>query len=543
MLGFTGTFRLIRLALRRDRVKLPAWILALATVFAFNVPAVTSFYGNSIQDRINYAANMAPSMAGRIFGGPINGPDIGAIVINEVFLFTAIAVIFMSTLAVIRHTRQNEETGRSELIGSTIIGRNASLGAALIVTIGANIVLSSMLGLVLVAEGLPVAGSVGMAAALGAIGIIFAGIAAITAQVSESARGANSMAAIVLGVSFVIRAVGDSLGDLDETKMRVVSSWISWLSPLGWTQQIHPFTEKNWDIFALLTGFFVVIIGIAFYLNNQRDLGRGMVSARKGPANASHALLSIGGLARRLQRGIFYGWSVFIVIMGVCLGLISKEFENMLTENSEVKDYLANIGGTGSFQDIYFSAMIAIMGIVIAGYVVQALQRLRSEESSGQLEGLLATRVSKPGWMLSHITYVFSGAIALLLLLGLSTGLSYIIVTDAGFSEVWRVTWASLAQAPPILTIGGLTVAAFGLFPRAVIAVSWSLFAGALVISQFGALLKLPQLFMNLSPFSHLASMPAQPIKYLPLTILTGIALTLTIAGLVFFRQRNVTTA
>lgn len=543
MLGFTGTFRLVRLALRRDRIKLPAWVLALTAIFAAEIPAVTSFYGNSIQDRINYAANMAPSMAGRIFGGPINGPDIGAIVINETFLFTAIAIVFMSTLCVVRHTRQNEETGRSELIGSAIIGRNASLGAALIVTIGANILLAVLLALVLIAGDLPAAGSIGMAAALGAIGIVFAVIAAITAQVSESARGANSMAAIVLGVSFMIRAVGDSMGSLDETKMRVISSWISWLSPLGWVQQIHPFTEKNWDAFALLAGFFAVIVAVAFFLNNQRDLGRGMVSARKGPANAPRALLSIAGLARRLQRGIFYGWSVFIVIMGVCLGLISKEFENMLNNNSEVKDYLAGIGGTGSFQDVYFSAMIAIMGIVIAGYVVQALQRLRSEESSGQLEGLLATRVSKPGWMLSHITYAFVGTIALLLLLGLSTGLSYVMITDAGLSEVWRITWASLAQAPPILAIGGLTVATFGLFPRAVIAVSWSMFAGTLVISQFGVLLKLPQFIMNLSPFSHLTNMPAQPVEYLPLTILTGVALISTVAGLILFRQRNVTTA
>lgn len=34
MSGFTGTMRLVRLALRRDRITLPAWILGMAAFIA-----------------------------------------------------------------------------------------------------------------------------------------------------------------------------------------------------------------------------------------------------------------------------------------------------------------------------------------------------------------------------------------------------------------------------------------------------------------------------------------------------------------------------
>ncbi|HEU4914560.1 MAG TPA: hypothetical protein VFT16_04115 [Candidatus Saccharimonadales bacterium] len=544
MLGFTGTFRLIRLALRRDRIKLPVWILVLSIAMAVNVPAVTEFYGKTVEQQVSYAANMAPSLAGRIFGGPISDANVGAIVINETFLFSAVAVIFMSILCVVRHTRQNEETGRSELIGSAVVGRNASLGAALIVTIGANIIFSVLCALALIAADLPVDGSVGTAAALGGLGIMFAGIAAVTAQISDSARGANSMAAIALGLVFLLRALGDSLGDLKESGLGVISAWPSWFSPIGWAQQVHPYTEQNWWLFGLMTAFFAACLAVAFYFNDRRDLGLGMISARKGPANAPKALLSVQGLANRLQKGVFRGWLAGAVIGGLMIGLIAKEFSKLFAENDAAREYLESVGGGTSFEDIYFSAMLGLMGIVFAGYAIQALQRVRAEEANGQLEPVLATHTSKPRWMLSHIVFVIAGCALMLATLGVSTGLMYWIVADGvAASEIWRITWAALAQFPAILVIMGVIIAAFGLLPRMTVAIGWSAFGICIFISQFAAFLELPQYVLNISPFTHLPSVPAEPLTYLPLTILAGVGIGLLLTGIIAFRRRDITTA
>ena len=136
-----GTSTLIKLILRRDRVKLPVWIVAITGFVTINIPAIQELYGKDMQQQVTYATTSAASVVARAFGGPINGPEIGAIILNETFLFTAVLVAFMSTLLVVRHTRQNEETGREEMLSSGILGRHASLTAALVVAAGSNILL------------------------------------------------------------------------------------------------------------------------------------------------------------------------------------------------------------------------------------------------------------------------------------------------------------------------------------------------------------------------------------------------------------------
>ena len=54
-------------------------------------------------------------------------------------------------------------------------------------------------------------GSILYGAALAGVGLVFAGVAAVTAQVTEHARTASSMAGLVLGLVYTMRAVGDVL--------------------------------------------------------------------------------------------------------------------------------------------------------------------------------------------------------------------------------------------------------------------------------------------------------------------------------------------
>ena len=250
-----GTSTLIKLILRRDRVKLPVWIVAITGFVTINIPAIQELYGKDMQQQVTYATTSAASVVARAFGGPINGPEIGAIILNETFLFTAVLVAFMSTLLVVRHTRQNEETGREEMLSSGILGRHASLTAALVVAAGSNILLGALLCLTLMANDLSTSGAFGTGAAVAAIGIAFAGVAALTAQISESSRGANSMAAAVIGGAFLLRAAGDAMGGIIKSGTAIHSEWPSWLSPIGWGQQLHPFTEQNWLVFIPLGVF------------------------------------------------------------------------------------------------------------------------------------------------------------------------------------------------------------------------------------------------------------------------------------------------
>ena len=149
MYGLTGTWHLVKLGLRLDRIKLPVAILAVCLLLFLTVTSVVDLYAGDTAGMINYAATSAPSVVARVFAGPIHGPELGSIVLNEGFLFTAIAVAFISTLTVIRHTRQNEEANRTELVGSMSISKHAPLAAALIVAVIANVFLSIVAALTL----------------------------------------------------------------------------------------------------------------------------------------------------------------------------------------------------------------------------------------------------------------------------------------------------------------------------------------------------------------------------------------------------------
>ena len=138
MTGLTGTRRLIRLALRRDRVVLPAWILGLS----FFMGATSALFVRDLGDkqRLVEETTMVATNAGMRLVGLTSGPTVGGYMLHRDYVTLAVLAAMMSTLAVVRHTRQNEELGRAELVGAAVVGRYAGLAAAVIVTLAADLV-------------------------------------------------------------------------------------------------------------------------------------------------------------------------------------------------------------------------------------------------------------------------------------------------------------------------------------------------------------------------------------------------------------------
>jgi ABC-2 type transport system permease protein len=164
---------------------------------------------------------------------------------------------------------------------------------------------------------------------------------------------------------------------------------------------------------------------------------------------------------------------------------------------------------------------------------------MHTEESEGRLEGILATSVSRPRWMVSHLGCVLLGAALLAGVLGASTGAAYVVATGTTWGAVPPLLGAALAQLPAVLALMGFASAAFGLFPRGAVALSWGGLLAAFVAGQMGMLLKLPRWVINLSPFAHAPAAPAEGVTMVPLAILLAIAVALCIAGIGAFRRRN----
>ncbi len=154
MSAFTGTGRLTRLALRRDRIRLAIWTLGSPLIGYALAESVASIYPEE-QNRIGYAEVANTSVVARAFNGPVASTDLGAVVVTETYLTLAVLAALLSTFAVVRHTRQNEETGRAELLGAAAVGRYALLTAALVVVVGANVLSGALLALAFVAPSPP----------------------------------------------------------------------------------------------------------------------------------------------------------------------------------------------------------------------------------------------------------------------------------------------------------------------------------------------------------------------------------------------------
>jgi ABC-2 type transport system permease protein len=538
MTAFTGTGRLVRLALRRDRIQLPLWLLGLILVQAVTISSIVGLYPDD-SDRVALAMSSARSPVSLMFNGLVSGPSMGATVVAQGFLTVAIGAALMSTLAVVRHTRQNEETGRAEMIGAGIVGRHASLTAALLVAIAANAVLALASAAVLIANDLPVSGSIAAGAEVGAVGITFAAVAAVAAQIAETSRGANGLAAAAVGIAFVLRAVGAVSGKAVDSGLTVVSAWPTWLSPVGWGEEVRAFDQNNWWVFGLFALVFVGLAGAAFVLTTQRDLGAGLRAVRPGPAVAAAGLLSPLGLAWRLQRGVLIGWAVGVAILGAIFGGVGDEIEEFARDSEEMADYLDQLGGIGQLTDLYFAVSLGLTAIVVAAYATQALLRLRSEEAAGRAEPLLATAVSRAAWMWSHVTVALAGIVVLMVLAGLSAGVTYgIIIGDIG-SQAARLVVAAVTYLPAVLVVAGLVVAAFGFLPFRAVAIGWTAVALFFLMAQLGPLLDLPQAVLDLSPFTHVPEVPAADVTVLPLVVLVAVGIGLLVSGVAAFRRRD----
>jgi len=527
--SFIGTGQLLRLALRRDRVVATVWVLLFVLMAASSASATQGIY-TTVESRVQAANTINGTPATLALYGRIFDPtSLGAVSMLKLGALGAALVALVAVFTVVRHTRAEEEAGRLELIGATVVGRFAALTAALILSVGMAIVLAVLTALSLVGAGLPASGAFAFGLSWAGAGIAFAAVGALTAQVTESARTANGLAAAGLAAAYLLRAAGDATGS-------DTSTWLSWLSPIGWAQQVRPFAGDRWWVLGYLLVFAALVSVAAYALNAQRDHGAGLLAQRPGRASAGNGLRTPLALAFRLHRGGLLGWLVGVTLGGLLMGSIASQVGN-LVDTPQARDMIMKLGGARGLTDAFLSAEMSILGIVVAAYGISAAMRLRSEETALRAEPILATRISRVRWAASHVTVAIVGSTLLLLAVGLFAGLSH-GMASGDLGETGRVLVGALVQLPAVWVLTGITVLVFGLAPGLVMA-GWGALVVFLLLGQLGPIFELPQWLMDLSPFTHTPKLPGGDLPATPLVVLTLIAAALITAGLTAFRRRD----
>ncbi len=526
----TGIGSLVRFILRRDRVRIPVWLAALTLTTVGTATSFRDLYGADL-NRQQVAETMS-SPAALAMTGPshyLENYHFGSMMSHQMLGFTAIMVGLMSVLLVVRHTRAEEETGRAELVRANVVGRHAHLTAALTVAAATNVVLALLMTLGLGGlgmAGITWSGALLYGAAHAAAGMVFAGVAAVTVQITEHSRGASGLALAVIGVAYVLRAAGD-VGD----------SVLSWLSPIGWAQATWVFLENRWWPLLLALALTAALVVTAFALSIRRDVGAGLRQPRPGPAAASAALVRPIGFALRLHRGMMVGFGIAMFLLGSSYGSILGEAEDMLAGIEAFEDALAEIGGT-SVAESFASIVLVNTAIIASVYVVMASLRPRAEENAGRAEPVLATPLSRLGWLGSHLVVVMIGSTVMMVAAGLGLGLSGASsMSDSGM--VLTLLGAALAYLPALWVTAGVTIVLFGLVPRAA-TLAWIVPLYGFVVSYLGQNLQFPEWTNNLSPYGHIPRLPADDLSMTPLMLLTVLAAVLAVGGLLAFREREV---
>lgn len=514
----TGWQLLLRLALRRDRVLAGLWVAALVMMSVASAAATPSLYADQA-DRVRAAEalNASPAIVA-LYGPVLDVTSAGELAMTKMTVLYAVVVAVLFVVVVRRHTRVEEESGRTDLVGGTAVGRNAPLAAVAAEAVLLAALLGSLTALGNTLGGLPASGSVAFGCLWAGTGLVAAGVAGIAAQVSASARTCAGCAAGALGTLFVLRAVGDT-----------GPPWLSWLSPFGWNTQVGAYGNTRWWLLAGYPLLAIVLGAVAVGLRARRDLGSGLLATRPGPASGAPRLADAFTLALRTSGTSLLLWAAAALAMGVVFGMIAPGVGDLL-DSATARSIIDDLGGE------LIAAILSVVAVVLTYFAATVVARTCRDETDGRAELVLATGVSRAAWFGATVVVALAGTALLLVATGLGLWIGYVAADGPG---IGNLLVAALAWVPAAWVVGALAVLSVAWGTRwAVLAWLWP--AAFMVLGLMGDLLELPVWMTDLSPYRHVPAVPSDAWSWASAGSLSAVAAGLLLVAWWRFRERDI---
>ena len=532
--NFENTGKLVRLILRRERVMSAVWLAVLLLFMVGLAPALGSLFDDAA--RAAYAETLKnPAMIALM--GPVYGSDnytAGAMYSNAMLLWVIIAVAVMNILLAIRHTRADEERGRTEIVRSAPTGRLANLNAAMITAVIVNSALALLTGLGIAVMGIDSMGftdSMLYGVAVGVSGLFFAAVAALFSQVFASARTAVMFSLAALGLFYLMRAAGD-----------MSSEALSLISPMGLIQRAQIYVENYWWPVLVLLLETSAVVAVAYTLNARRDMGQGFISAKPGRREASSSLRSAFGLTFRLSQNTIALCSLGIFLLGASYGAILGDIESFVTSS----DWYMQIVGTDpnyTTAQMFVSMVISLTSLMALAVVLITILKLRSEERDGYAEHVLSRAVSRRRYLLGYVVLALVASV--LVQCAIAVGLyasAVAVLPDPGTLTLGYLMKATLVYLPAMWVMLGAAVLLIGLAPKATAAI-WGYYGFTFFAIFIGRLPNLlPGWLDRITPFGYVPQLPVDHVNLAMLAALTSLAAVLVVGGVVFYGKRDAVT-
>ena len=501
-----------------------AWVLGLTAVVLLTTTSITGLYDTP--DKLGSYAETTAGPGMRVLNGAVAGTDtLGGVLVNELGFVVAFAIPLLATALTVRGTRREEEAGRLELLLASRVGRQAPLVAAIGLAVAALVGVGVLTALAFLAADADPTGSLVYGAALACLGAVHVGVAAVAAQAFGHGRTVWAASLAVALVSYLVRGVG-----------AVDSTWVLWLSPLGWYDEVAAFGETRALPFVLSLVTTTLLLAAALRLSTRRDVGGSLVAARTGPRRASAGLAAPLGLALREHRTVTLGWALLVAVLMGTYGSLMQTVIDAITGNPDLEVWIG--GDTSSIVEPMAAMFVLLLSMLVGGYVLQSLGSLRTEETSGRLELQLSEARSRSAWLAPHLLVVAGGT----LVVGAAGAIALAVSTAAALgnsSWVPTLLTAAAQHLPVMLLLGGLSLTLFGWAPRWQPA-AWAVFAVAAVIGYMGPGLDLPAELVEWAPFGLVGNVPAEAVDVTG-SVVAGVGgLALALLGVVGFRRRDV---
>jgi len=529
---FSGTLAQVRFILRRDRVRIPAWLAGVVGMTVLCVPLLNNMFGTPEELAAMGEMMQNPAMIAMV--GPVYGLEnyhAGAMYTNFMLVIMALFAGAMNIFLITRHTRQDEEEGRLEVIRSLPVGRLSNLAAALLTAVKVNVVMALLIGFGMAAfqiENMPLGGSLLFGAAMGAAGLVFAGATAVFCQISSNNRTASGFSLLFLMGAYLLRGIGD-----------VSAEALSLLSPLGLISRAQVYVGNYfWPVFVLL-GIFAALGILALIFAKTRDLGQGLIAAKPGRRHGGWLLSSPLGLALRLSRTALIVWAGVLALFGLMYGSVLNEMDTFI-EGSDMLQAMFAAGHMdgASYTEQFVGLLMVIMSVIGTIPIVGFMLRIRSEEKNGCTEQILGASVCRHRLFGSYFGIALAASALFQVIAILSLwGAAAAVVTPAPDLGVYLQ--AALNYLPAIWVILGLAAVLTGCFPNRT-GLAYGYLGFSFFVAYMGSLADFPDWVLRLSPFGHIPRLPLEEQNFLPLGILTFIAVVLIVLGFMGYRRRDV---
>jgi ABC-2 type transport system permease protein len=491
-------------------------------------PAARARIVSSLADNIGLKA---------LFGEPHNVATVAGFVDWRNLGIVALVGAIWGLLTATKAFRSEEDSGRWELF---MAGKTTGARAALQALAGLYIGLVGMFLLTfLITVAVGKSGAIGFtvlhsalfAATSVANAAIFLAFGACASQVMPIRSRAVSLSVLALGMAFLLRAAADVAGSVH---------WLIYISPLGWTELVHPLSTDVHPVWLVPSALSVVVLsGMTIILARHRDLGSSVVADRN-TARPHLLLLGNAFLADiRFTKDTALAWVAAIGAFGIFFGSLAKTAGQAFSSSDIVArlgsdiEHQAQVTGSRLFIGFIF---FMIMTLVML-YVASAFSGVRETEAEGYGDNFFVRSVGRITWLGGRTILICTVAAIACALASMSLWAAASVQhTGLGVGELVRA--GANAMAPAVLLIG-MGVCIVGFLPRITSAVLYGYVAWSFLLQLVGTVLHINHWLLDSSVLFHVTLAPSVPPNWTVAGICMLLGAVLATLGLWRFKYRD----